>query len=269
MGVPQYMLNVWSMLKWTALKCYSAKKLLIVVITAATVDFLYMSSLGNMALCDEYYALFEGYGQGYFDLGSLLFLLIFNGIPLYFAALSLDEQATKAGNHVLVRYDKKITYFYLNQFVYMLFLLLYFVIHLIIVSFYGLLFGDNSGLGEYYTQLAIFISYEGSPFSLLVMSIALRYLELLFFQSIIILLESLINKLSVIFILVICGYLSLFLIQFRYYPFGLSSIVRWTLLSDNIKNNFAVCAIIFMTASISIYIYMSKRGIYQLLERSF
>lgn len=262
------MLSLNSMIKWTALKCYSAKKIIIVIITVFAVDFLYMSSKPALTLFDEYLVLFEGYGQGYFNLISLLFLLIFNGIPLYFASLTLDEQSSKVSSHVLIRQRKKSIYFLLNQIVYAVFLICYLTVHLAAVSFHGVIFGQGIKFGEYSSELiSISVPSCKQPCMILAISILLRFLELLCFQSVIVLLQSITNKLSIAFILVLCGYLLLLIVPLAYYPFGLSSVMRWTVISQNIYISFIMCALIFVTALILIYIYMFKKGIYQLLER--
>lgn len=247
------------------LRFYSFKGTVILVISMFIIDFLYLSSRSISTIGDSYLIFMEGYGQGEFDLISFLFLLIINGIPLYIAALNLDEHAQRVSMHVMVRHKSKRRYFCLTQITYCIFLLGYFLLHLIFILIHGLLFRFDFGFGKYSILVLDILQQNPSSLkSILLMSLCLRFLELLSVQGIIALLQSL--KISIAFICTILGYFVLLFIVFPYYPLGLSSILRWTTMGENIYVNFCLSSGIFMGMLFFIYFYMNKKGIYQLLE---
>lgn len=259
---------VLSMLRWTWLRCYSNRRTAIAAAVLLGADFLYLLSEGNHSLCDKWLILFEGYGQGYFDLKRLLFLLLVNGLPLYFAALSLDEQSSKVGSHVMVRQRKKTAYFLWGQLAYALFLPGCLALHFVAAILHTIFFGGGAGFGDYWLALRELLPTNATPAALLVMSVALRWAELLLWQAVMVLLHCLTNRLSGAFVAIMGGYLSVCFITLPYWPFGLSSILRRTTLGENWYANFALCLMIFALPLTGIYLYILRKGVYALTEQS-
>lgn len=257
-----------SLLQWTWLRCYSNRRAAIAAAVLLGADFLYLLSEENHSLCDKWLILFEGYGQGGFDLKRLLFLLLVNGLPLYFAALSLDEQSSKVGSHVMVRQRKKTAYFLWGQLAYALFLLCSLALHFGAAILHALFFGGGVGFGDYWLALRPLLPTNAKPAALLLMSVALRLAELLLWQAVMVLLHCLTNRVSGAFVAIMSGYLSVFFVTLPYWPFGLSSILRWPTLGGNLYANFALCLTIFAVPLIAIYIYILRKGVYALTEQS-
>lgn len=255
------------MLRWTYLHCYSGKKLFLIAIITIIVDILYLLSKVEIEAKDVPLILLEGYGYGYLDLMRFLFFIIVNGIPLYFASLALDNQSLQTGAHVLIRCQSKSRFFAATQVSYILFILGYFLLHAVVGCLFVLIFGLQPECGTYTAELFTELFPQNSVAIIIGLSIILRFLELICFQSLIVFLQSITNKLSIAFICIMCGYLSLIFVPFQYNPFGLSSTMRWTLLNDNMYFGFWVTAAIFCSITILVYLYMFKKGIYQLLER--
>lgn len=258
----------FSMLQWTWLRCYSNRRTAVAAAVLLGADFLYLLSEGNHSLCDKWLILFEGYGLGWFDLKRLLFLLLVNGLPLYFAALSLDEQSSKVGSHVMVRQRKKTAYFLWGQLAYTLFLLCSSALHFVSALLHTLFFGGGVGFGDYWLALRTLLPTNANPAVLLLMSAVLRWAELLLWQAVMVLLHCLTNRLSGAFVIIMSGYLSVCLVTLPHWPFGLSSILRWTTLGGNWYANFALCLTIFAVPLMAIYRYILRKGVYALTEQS-
>lgn len=256
-----------SMLQWTWLRCYSNRRAAIAAAVLLGADFLYLSAEGNHSLCDKWLLLFEGYGQGYFDLKRLLFLLLVNGLPLYFAALSPDEQSSKVGSHVMVRQRKKTAYFLWGQLAYALFLLCCLALHFAAAILHTLFLGGGVGFGDDWLALRELLPPNTNPAQLLLMSVVLRLAELLLWQAVMVLLHCLTNRLSGTFVAIMGGYLSVFFVTLPHWPFGLSSILRWPTLGGNWYANFALCLAIFALPLMAIYLYILRKGVYALTER--
>lgn len=253
--------------RWTFLHSYSVKKLLLIMGIVIIVDTLFLLSKGNIASGDAAFTLLSGYGCGYLDLMPFLFFIIINGIPLYFASLALDDQSVKTGSHMLIRCQSKTRFFLNTQASYIVFIFGYFLLHILVLGLFCMICGLDLGYGSYTEMISNEVFPHASKVLVACFSIVLRFLELVCFQSVIVLLQSITNKLSVAFVCVICGYFTLIFIPFQYNPFGLSSVLRWPLLNTNIYISFGIVAAIFVIVIISVYVYMLKKGIYQLLER--
>lgn len=253
--------------RWIFLHNYSIKKLLLIAGIVIIADVLFLLSKGNITGGDAAIILLEGYGCGYLDLMPFLFFIIINGIPLYFASLALDDQSIKTGSHVLVRCQSKTRFFLNTQASYIVFTLGYFLLHSLVLGLFCIALGLDLGYSSYTEMIFNELFPYASKVLIVCFSIVLRFLELVCFQSVIVLLQSITNKLPVAFICMICGYFTLIFIPFQYNPFGLSSILRWPLLNNNVYISFGITAAIFGIVIISVYVYMFKKGIYQLLER--
>ena len=221
------MKRINSMLRSNFFRCYSTRNMAIIAIIIVIVDFLRVLTRNDLTLGDTYFLFFEGYGLGYLDISSYLFFIIVNGIPLYFSSLVLDGRLLQSNSYILTRYKSKASYFSTIQISYVFFLIGYLALHILTIFISGVLLGKDLGFGNYTNDILSTLLPSASvniPL-IFVMSFILRILELISIQGVIVVLQSLTKKVSVSFLLIVCGYMLVVFIPFLYYPFGLSSML--------------------------------------------
>lgn len=261
-------MNKYNMVRWNFLQCYSLKKIILTAMIVLILDISYLLSKNISTFGDAGVLLLQGYGQGYFSIIDFFFFLIFNGTPLYFASLALDNQGLKTGMHALIRCSSKRKYFQLIQISYFLFLILYFAMHCVVAIVFCTVLGYQFEFGQYSVDLLQLFGIEnGALLQLLFNSLLLRLLELLCMQQLIEVIQSKTNKLSIAFIGIICGYFALLVINVSYYPFGISSALRWPMIGNSIIASFGISAVILVLIFLASYLYMYVKGIFELLER--
>lgn len=254
-------------IRWFICKNYTLSKLLLVFVVVLLSDMLYISSKLSIVGADTFTLLFQGTSYGNFALMDVLYFIIFNGIPLYLASITLDSRTVHGSNNVLIRLGKKVNYYRLTQYSFVIILFMYILIHLIIVAVYVLILNQKFEFSSYSNELFSMCGNKNLPyFVLILLGIALRIIELICVQKIIFFLYIKIKNLSIIFVFIIAGYFIIPFVGKGIYPLGLSSLLRMTSLHENPVISIFIIAIAYIVICISIDIYIKKKGIYNLLE---
>lgn len=262
------MINNINIIRWLFSKCYLGKHIIITVVFVLFLDIAYILSKNISSVGDAGFLILQGYGQGYLSIIDLLFFIIFNFIPLYFTSLALEKQNLTKCMYSVVRCRSKQTYINCFLLSFSMFLIVYFIIHGLAIVLYSIIFNCTFNFGEYSISLSQSLEIENNHFEKIILfSLILRFLELLCIQEVLSIIQSKTNKLSIAFICAICAYFSLIFIQFKYYPIGISSVIRWGIFGQSININFFIGLIILVIILVASHLYMCKKGIFELLER--
>jgi|GEM_PF-3376948 hypothetical protein len=254
-------------LRWFVAKNYLTKRVVLVLFLMFIFDILYIESKSKLSGTDTLTMLFYGCSGGHFVLIDLLFFLIFNFIPLYFSAITLDSKNINAGNTVMIRFKKKFEYYLNLQISFCFFLVVYFVVHILSVIIYNVLFVEPNLWSSETSQILYGITDGNTKIFIIVSALILRFIELFFTQKVLVLIHSVFGNLSIEFVTILLGYFLIPFIEWRLYPFGLSSISRILLYEDDTTKYIIAIAFIYAACSVIIDIYISKKRIYNLLER--
>lgn len=252
------MSNKINIVKMIFRKSYSIKRVVIVFFIILLSDYLFLFFKGDCTFDNCIITILEGYGQGYFNLTSFLYFLIFNGIPLYLFSISLDEQCSDTNTHLLVRCHSRKNFLFLIQRAFVLFLILNYVFHFLSI----LVFLFVNFLGAESISYVQIINHN--VFMNLVVSLFLNFVELLFCQLIITVIYLSSNKISLAFLVIVGCYSANLFIDFKYYPFGIYSFLR--LSETDFVENALIPFLGFTCLIVCLQLYIIKKCIPKLSE---
>jgi hypothetical protein len=205
---------------------------------------------------------FWGYGLGYFNAIDFLQLIILNGMPIYILSAYFGNKMSMRGM-VMIRYGHKRRWFaslQASMAKLIAFLLIATSIFCFLIGALYLAFGDSGGGGD-------MLAGVGSPLGALLIGLSLRIFEIMFMQMFFLVVHSFAKSVSVSFLTTMAMYLSVIVLNYRFVPFGLSSLCRALEIgSQGLLANALLAAAIFAVPYAAMYVYMGLGGAGRLLN---
>lgn len=228
--------------------------LLLISVAAALINLIKFQGSANTAL--EYAAtVFNGYGLGYLNIIDFLYLLILNGMPIYFLSIYLGDKNSMR-SIVMVRLKNKnkwLLHIQVSMLVFIIAQLLLIVLLTILVSGASTLLAGAGipGNQAFYD--------DTNSLGQIIIGAFLRFLEIMFLQMLFLVIYSLVKNVLTAFMVSMSLYLSIIFSDFKFIPLGLSSISRIIELGPGgLLYNSLFPIVIFVSIYLVLYLYLIK-----------
>lgn len=197
---------------------------------------------------------FIGYGLGYLNIVDFLQLIITNGLPVYILAMYFGDKMSMR-NVVMIRFQRRSRWFSDIQFS-MLFVVLFQMILICLFTFLVSSVGIFGTMLEYGDELNIYLK---NTWGFIIVGLVLRILEIMFLQMIFMVLFSRVKNVTIAFLITMSLYLLVVIFDWKWIPFGLSSLYRLIEFDDsNLLINALIAAVIFVSGYVVMYVYLIK-----------
>lgn len=265
MVVQKQMLRICHCAEWCISLVLTRQRICVAAITIALSELLWFTYAPQERVTDAIRSLCYGYGFGYLDIVPYLFFLIVNGIPVYFLSIMLCDYMESGHSFAAIRMENNFNFLRSAEITAVACVLLYMILY---VSAGVVLSGSMNIIlhrGSIYAHKAPFSSMGDTVLSLL-LSLTARFWEILMLLSLETCIAVMTKKSVLAFLLTTGLYLPLLFDWCgRFYPIGMSSLLRLVQLGENIEfAAFMVCGL--YAVIIAICHRILKRHIWRIHE---
>lgn len=261
------MLNKLSIMRWFIIKHFPPIKIVTISAFLMFLDIAYILSKRHISGGDALLILFQGSQYGNFILIDHLFFIIFNGIPIYLSSYALNAQQIKCGSSVLIRFKEKKDYYLYLSVTNKLLTFIFIVLHLLAVILFCFVSKSDFSYSDYSAEFFNCFHLTNKNYNIILISgILLRFLEIDTAQKLNTFLYAKFGNLQLPFICLIVAYFLIPFIKFKFYPMGLSSVIRFSSYG-NFKSYIIIVAIFYITLGLVLDLCIAKKEIFNLLER--